>query len=148
MTFETRIKMPAFFVLVLGMIATSPVNSAQASFVMLMVEVINPAANTLWNASVQSTLSEQDWDQIEQAVRTLTRASMVVSAGGDVPAQRDLTQSQEWQEWSARFTATLQAASRASNDKDRQALTAASNRLVDVCEGCHMVVAARQAGRK
>ena len=146
MTFEPRIKMPAFFVLVLGMIAASPVSSAQMSFVMLMVDDINPAANTLWNASIKDTLSEQDWDQIKQAVGRLTAASMVVSAG--VPAQRDLTQSQEWREWSARFTATLQAASRASNDKDRQALTAASNRLVDVCEGCHMVVAARQVGRK
>jgi len=146
MTFEPRIKMPAFFVLVLGMIAASPVSSAQVSFVMLMVDDINPAANTLWNASIKDTLSEQDWDQIKQAVGRLTAASMVVSAG--VPAQRDLTQSREWQEWSARFTATLQAASRASNDKDRQALTAASNRLVDVCEGCHMVVAAWQVGRK
>ena len=124
-----------------GPVATHAMAASPAMFAGFMVEVVNPAANTLWSARGKNMLSDKDWDDIKQAAAALSKASATVSAGGSTPNDRTLAQSAAWREWSAKFAATVQAAMRASDRKDRQALVTAGNTLVDICQGCHTAVA-------
>ena len=128
-------------VLTAGPVATHTIAAAPTMLAGFMVEVVNPAANTLWSARGKDTLSDKDWDDIKQAVATLSTASATVRVAGSSPNYRTLAASAEWRDWSSKFTATVQAAVRASNRKDQQALMTAGNTLVDVCQGCHAAVA-------
>jgi hypothetical protein len=107
----------------------------------LMVEVINPAANTLWEAGSKQALSNQDWDNINRAVAALSATTGTVDRGGASASEQALARSPQWREWSRNFGATLERARRASDRKDQPAISAASKALVDVCQGCHMSVA-------
>jgi len=106
-----------------------------------MVEVINPAANTLWDAGSKDALSNRDWDNINRAVSALTAASVTVARGGAVASMQAAAKSPSWRGWSQKYTATVELASRASDRKDQQALNAAGKALLEVCQGCHMSVA-------
>jgi len=124
-----------------GPVATHTMAAAPPMLAGLMVEVVNPAANTLWSIRGKTTLSDKDWDDIKQAAAALSKASATLSAGGSTTGDRTLAASAAWREWSAKFTATVEAVVRASDRKDRQALVTAGNTLVDICLGCHTAVA-------
>jgi hypothetical protein len=128
------------------LVAAHAAEIASLPLARLMVEVINPAANTLWEAGPKAALSNQDWDSIKRAVDTLSQTSPTVGVGGVLPTEQALARSPQWREWSRKYAATLELARRASDRMDRPALTAAGNALVDVCEGCHMSVAMAPAG--
>jgi hypothetical protein len=125
----------------LCVVAAHTVEAAPATLAGLMVEVVNPAANTLWSARGKDNLSDKDWDDIKQAAATLRTVTATISAGGSMPNDRTLPASAAWSKWSSQFTATVETAMRASDRKDRQALVMAGNTLVDVCQGCHAAVA-------
>ena len=116
------------------------------SLARLMVEVINPAANTIWDAGPKDALSNNDWDKIKGAVAVLSATSAALSTGGSIPHEQALAKSPEWREWSQRFATTVELARRASDRMDQKALTAAGQALVDVCQGCHLSVAIGRPG--
>jgi cytochrome c556 len=124
-----------------GPVATHTMAAAPPMLAGFMVEVVNPAANTLWSSRGKTMLSDKDWDDIKQAAAALSKASTTLSAGGSTANDRTLAASAAWRKWSAKFTATAQAAVRASDRRDRQALVTAGNTLIDVCHGCHTAVA-------
>lgn len=107
----------------------------------LMVEVINPAANTLWATRSKDALSNRDWDNIKRAVGVLSAASVTVASGGALASEQAAAKTPQWRDWSQKYTATLELARRASDRKNQLDLNAASNALVDVCQGCHLSVA-------
>jgi hypothetical protein len=127
--------------LAVGLVSACETSAAPATIGALMVRVINPAANSLWNVRAKNSLSDMNWDEIKQTLATLSAAAVTVTEGGTVPAQRDRAKSAKWREWSRELTLTVQAAKRASDRKDRRALATAGDRLVTVCQGCHMAVA-------
>jgi cytochrome c556 len=51
--------------------------------------------------------------------------------------EQERAKSPEWQNWAGKFTATVNAAAVAADRRDRMALIAASDALVEACEGCH-----------
>jgi hypothetical protein len=142
MTFPCTAKtFAAASALAAGLVAAWSAGAAPATIAAFMVEVINPAANSLWNAGVKNTLSDEEWAEIKRAVATLSTAAVTVAEGGSMPDERERAKSAVWREWSLKLTATVQAAKRASDRKDNLALTTAGNMLVEVCEGCHVTVA-------
>jgi hypothetical protein len=122
-------------------VAAYAAETASMPLARLMVEVINPAANTLWDTGSKDTLSNRDWDNINRAIAVLSAASVTVATGGALVSEQAAAKSPNWRDWSQKYTATLELASRASDRKDQQALNAAGKALVDVCQGCHMSVA-------
>ena len=57
--------------------------AADVSLTKLMVEVVNPAANTLWNSDGKDTLSDRDWDEIKEAIQSLSTAAGMLAVRGD-----------------------------------------------------------------
>ena len=127
--------------LVSTFVAAYAAGTASMPLSRLMVEVINPAANTVLDAGSKGALSIQDWNSINRAVAVLSAASGAVARGGAFAGEQPAARLPQWREWSQKYTATLRLARRASDRRDQHALNAAGKALVDVCQGCHMLVA-------
>jgi cytochrome c556 len=103
----------------------------------LMVNMVGPSANSLWETVGVQTISDQDWQRMKQAVARLTESAPAVSAGGTSAVETERAKSNEWKTWSGKFIDVASAAARAVDRKDQMALVAASDTMVEVCEGCH-----------
>jgi hypothetical protein len=104
----------------------------------LMVDVIGPAANSLWAAAAAPTLSEQDWVRVKQMTARLAESAQSVSFGGTTAADIERAKSSAWKSWAAKFTDKVSLAAAAAERKDKIAFTAAADDLLEVCEGCHV----------
>jgi len=111
---------------------------APASYMyILMVNMIGPAANSLWETAGTETLSDGDWKRLAEASGRLTDMAATVSAGGTSAVETERASSAPWKEWSGKFTDAAMAAALAVERKDQAALVSASDSLVEACEGCH-----------
>jgi cytochrome c556 len=116
-------------------------SQAQAPFsymYTLMVNVVGPAANSLLERSATETLADEDWRRLKQDVSKLTESTSQVAFGGTSGAEEQRAKSDVWQGWAGKLSEAVSAAERAVDHKDKIALVAASDSLVEVCEGCHM----------
>lgn len=105
----------------------------------LMLDVVAPTTNPIWEKSYAPDLTDQDWDEAKKAASQLLTASTLVSLGGSDAAEKGWLDAPEWQEWSETMAATAQAALEATEAKDQMALAAAGDSLVEDCAGCHLV---------
>lgn len=105
----------------------------------LMLDVVAPATNPIWEKSYAPDLTDADWDEVKKAASQLLTAASLVSLGGTDAAEKGWTDAPEWREWSETMAATGLAALRAAEAKDQTALAAAGDSLVEDCMGCHVV---------
>ena len=103
----------------------------------LMINMIGPAGNSLSQAAAIQTLSDQDWNRVEQMAARLNQAAKAVSSGGTTPADIERAKSREWKAWAGKFSDAASLAVNAAERKDKAALVAAANELAEVCIGCH-----------
>jgi hypothetical protein len=104
----------------------------------LMVDMIGPAANSLWGAAATPALSDQDWARAKEMTARLTESAVSVSFGGTTPEDIARAKSSEWQTWAGKYTNTLSLAANAVEDKDKMAFVAAADGLMEICQGCHV----------
>ena len=104
----------------------------------LMVDMIGPAANSLWAAAATPTLSDQDWARVKQITARLTESAGSVSFGGTTAGDIARAKSSEWKTWAGKYTDTLSLAANAVERQDKMALVAAADSLMEVCQGCHV----------
>ena len=103
----------------------------------LMLNLIGPAANVLWETVGARTLSDSDWARMKDAVARLSESATAVSAGGTSAAEIERAKSNEWHIWAGKFAETVSTAALAVDRKNQMALIAASDAIVEACEGCH-----------
>jgi cytochrome c556 len=120
--------------------AANGTHAAQAPFsymYTLMVNMVGPAANSLLERSAADTLVDEDWRRLKQDVSKLTETTNQVAFGGTSGAEEQRAKSDVWQGWASKLSEAASAAARAVDHKDKTALVAASDSLVEACEGCH-----------
>jgi hypothetical protein len=105
----------------------------------LMLDVVAPPTNPIWEKSYAADLTDADWDEVKKAASQLLSAASLVSLGGTDADEKGWTDAPEWRQWSETMAATAMAALRASEAKDQMALAAAGDSLVEDCMGCHVV---------
>ena len=105
----------------------------------LMLDVVAPTTNPIWEKSYASDLTDADWDEVKKAASQLLTASTLVSLGGTDATEKGWLDAPEWRQWSETMAATALAALQASEAKDQMALAAAGDSLVEDCMGCHVV---------
>ena len=111
---------------------------APASYTyILMVNIIGPAANTLWQTAGGSMLSDQDWDRAKEMAQRLMESAALLRSGGTSVEDIERAKSREWETWAGKFADTVSLAATAANRKDRVAFAAAAGDLIEVCQGCH-----------
>lgn len=109
----------------------------QSYMYILMVNMVGPPATSLWETIGAQRLNDRDWQRIKEAVTRLGDSASAVAAGGTSAAEVERAASSEWKNWAGRLVTTTSSAARAVDRKDQMALLAASDALVEVCEGCH-----------
>ena len=122
--------------------AEAPNASASLSMSAFMINVVNPAANSVWNGGRAEKLTDEDWISIKRAAAQLTGSIATISLGGPIAAERGRANSPVWQEWARRFRDTVLAIERSATDRDQAALARAGDTLAEVCESCHAASAA------
>jgi cytochrome c556 len=122
--------------------AEAPNVSANLSMSAFMINVVNPAANSVWSGGRAEKLTDEDWISIKQAAAQLTGSIATISLGGPIAAERGRANSPVWQEWARRFMDTVLAVERSATDRDQTALARAGDTLTEVCESCHAASAA------
>jgi hypothetical protein len=104
----------------------------------LMVDMIGPAANSLWAAAATPTLSNQDWARVKEMTARLTESAESVSFGGTTAGDIARAKSIEWKTWAGKYADTLSLAANAIERKDKMAFVATADKLMVVCQGCHV----------
>lgn len=113
--------------------------AAPASYMyILMLNMVGPPANSLWETLASESLSDADWQRMKDMVARLDESAAMISSGGTSAAEIERAKSSEWMTWAGRFASSASAATRAVESRDRMALLAASDALLEACEGCHM----------
>ena len=106
----------------------------------VMVALVDQAAHEIWEGGNQArNLTDREWLLIEQHSLQLAGAGSLISLGGTGPADRGWALSPAWQDWSRKLSTGALDAKRAVDAKNKAALRAAGDALVDTCVGCHKV---------
>jgi hypothetical protein len=118
-------------------LANGLAQTPQSYMYILMVNMVGPPATSLWETVGAQSLNDQDWQRMKEAVARLSESASAVAAGGNSAGEGERAKSSEWKAWAGKLMATTSSAAGAVDRKDQMALLAASDMLVEVCEGCH-----------
>jgi len=120
--------------------AAAPHVAVPISVNSLMVALVDQAAHEIWDGGNQTrNLTDSEWMLIEQHSLQLAGAGSLISLGGTGPADRGWALSPAWQEWSGKLSTVALDAKKATDTKNKVALRAAGDRLLETCLGCHKV---------
>ena len=120
--------------------AGSPHVAVPISTNAVMVALVDQAAHEIWEGGNRTrNLTDREWLLIEQHAVQLAASGSVVSLGGTGKADRGWALSPAWQEWSGKLSTVALEAKKAADTKNKVALRASGDALVNVCVGCHMV---------
>lgn len=120
--------------------AESPHVAVPISINAVMVALVDQAAHEIWDGGNKTRdLTDREWMLIEQHSLQLAAAASVVSLGGTGPADRGWAISPAWQDWSRKLGTVALEAKKAVDAKDKVALRAAGDTLVDTCNSCHKI---------
>ena len=112
----------------------------QMSINRLMVAVVDDAAHGIWaGGNKNEPLDDLEWVEIEMNTYQLQAAATLVSIGGTGPADRGWVTSPGFQERARKLNDLAVTARSAATAKNKMALRAAGDTLVDVCNDCHDV---------
>lgn len=123
--------------------AAAPENSTPAAYAPvvtlneIMVYVIDPHANELWDAAVKPPTTDAEWKELNHAAVVLATAGNLTKAGGNGPKDQQWTQQTDWVKHSQAVADAGLAAVKAVNSRDSAALNKAGDDLVLSCITCH-----------
>ena len=115
----------------------APVVPLQTSINALMVALVDHAAHEIWTAGAAETLTERDWQMVEQHAIQLVSSGTLISIGGTGVADAGWVQAPAWQQWTQQLTDGALAALAAVKATDQEAVDAAGGEILDACVGCH-----------
>lgn len=118
--------------------AQSPVTSP-ISINAEMVAVVDHAAHELWNVEQEGhkPSTPADWEGLAEHATQLAASGALIMIPGTGANDNTFTQQAKWQKWSKDLSDVGLAELKASQANNVDAVIAANNRLVEVCEGCH-----------
>lgn len=103
----------------------------------IMVYVVDPHANELWDAAVKPPTTDAEWKDLNHAAVVLATAGNLTKAGGNGPKDQQWTQQPDWVKHSQTVADAGLAAIKAVNSRDSVALNKAGDELVLSCITCH-----------
>ena len=104
----------------------------------VMVALVNDAADPIWVAAWRNPESERDWRALERLGRQLEIGGALLTVPGTGPMDAAWTSEQGWTAWSEELRLAGAGAVAAAEARDVEAISLAGDRIVEVCEGCHM----------
>ena len=103
----------------------------------IMVYVVDPHSNELWDAAMTPPTTEAGWQQLHRAAITLAAVGNLTKLSGNGPKDQQRTRDEHWQLYSQGVSDAGLAAVKAVNARDTAALAKAGDQLVLTCITCH-----------
>ena len=105
----------------------------------MMVGLVDDASHEIWNAAVEKTKpkTDEDWFHLQHHATKVALSGTLITIPGTGQADAAWVTKPEWIKFSKELADAGLAALDAANKKDHAALSAAGDRLVTTCEGCH-----------
>ena len=104
----------------------------------LMVTLIDHSAHYLWDYGVmEREITDDEWRTIEYYAIQLAGSGPLITLGGTGAMDNTWVQSPLWKAYSQNMSDAAVLALEASKNKDKQALLALGDVLVQSCESCH-----------
>ena len=117
-------------------LAQSPSFPAVQSVKQLMVDVIHPSSNDILLLIYRGgPKDEKDWAAVRRAAATLAESGNMLATRGRAPSQGDAQG--DWMKDAKLLTDAGNAAYKAAQAKDANALAALAGALDDSCTACH-----------
>lgn len=103
----------------------------------VMVALVNDAADPIWVAAWRNPESDKQWREVERLGYQLEIAGALLEFPGTGPVDDEWVAQEGWSDWTSQLEEAGAQAVAAARARDVEAITAAGDRLVEVCEGCH-----------
>ena len=119
--------------------AAAPSVPLETSINAVMVGLVDHASHTIWDAAVpeQAPKDDKAWEEIAHHAIQLTVAGSVIAMPGTGKSDAAWVATPEWQRYARDLAAAGTQALEAAQKKDTSAISAAGDKLVVTCEGCH-----------
>ena len=104
----------------------------------VMVALVNQAADPLWVASWHNPESDAEWRELERRAVQLELAGALLSTPGTGPKDELWTKNEDWNRWSDALRAVGTNAVVAVKARDLAKISVVGDRIVEICEGCHV----------
>ena|SRR6185503_2679186 len=116
---------------------TAPAASAAKDSRGFMTDIVQPAAQVLWNYGYAEKMSDENWAEVEKAAATLNDAMPTIAVGGFSDEEKARASQGGWQDWTKKTADLVTAAKAAADQKNQMGLATAGDGLVESCGGCH-----------
>jgi hypothetical protein len=103
----------------------------------IMVYVVDPHSNELWDAAMVAPRNDQEWAQLQRAAVAIAGAGSLTRLSGNGPNDQQWIAQADWAKYSQDVADAGLAALQAVRAKDTAALAKAGDQLVLTCINCH-----------
>jgi hypothetical protein len=117
--------------------APAPAYTPVVSLNELMVYVLDPLSNELWDAAKTPPTTDAEWNALQRSAVAVAAAGSITSVSGNGPNDQKWTQQADWSTYSQSVSDAGRAALTAVRAKDSAGLTRAGDQLVLACINCH-----------
>ena len=104
----------------------------------IMVALINDAADPIWVAAWREPADDSYWRKLERLGTQLEVGGALLEFPGTGMADEVWTSQPGWVKWSHQLRDAGAEANEAARQRDVERISAAGDRIVEVCEGCHL----------
>jgi hypothetical protein len=119
-------------------IADSQTPASASSVLEIMLTLIVPATDTLWQ--IDPPLDDSQWVELENAAGAVIDAIVRLrSTGGEQGEAAAWSEDQRWQAYLDEMGSAAQSAQDAAAEKNLEALETAGYAVYPPCEGCHLL---------
>lgn len=104
----------------------------------VMVAMINQAADPLWVAAWHHPETDKEWRELERRAVQLELGGALLGIPGTGPKDQEWTSNEQWKMWSGQIRDVGADAVVAVKARDLDAISKVGDRIVEICEGCHI----------
>jgi hypothetical protein len=103
----------------------------------IMVYVVDPHSNELWDAALRPPTTEEGWRELQHAAVVLAASGNLTSLGGNTTKDQQWVTKPDWAKHSQTVADAGLAAVAAVRARDTAAISKAGDQLVLTCINCH-----------
>jgi hypothetical protein len=117
--------------------AAGPAYTPVVSLNEMMVYVVDPHANEIWDAATRPPTTDTEWAQLNRAAIAMAAAGSLTKMSGNGANDRQWLEQADWTRHSQALSDAGLAAVAAVRAKDAAAVSKAGDQLVLTCINCH-----------
>ena len=106
----------------------------------VMVAMVNQAADPIWVAAWHQPETDKEWRELERRAVQLELGGALLSIPGTGPLDEEWASNEKWQNWASQLRDVGANAVVAVKARDLDGISTVGDRLVEICEGCHIEV--------